>query len=223
MIDPAAIHDTSKTPTEEIGMGSPGTGPGGKSLRSPGMNFNTFDAAEVALGLRKNFRFSPDHGGYTFLQSVEFDVPADTGNMGTRADRFNADEMVGDTGVSSPRHGDYTNSGFDRGHGAAQELSGGDVDVAAALRTMTNVWPQDPHSNQHGDYRGAENAYKALKQQNPDSWVRIRVSATYGNPPRLIAGGAGRQTAVPESFTVTAVIEHPDGSVVQQVIANMPN
>ncbi len=201
-----------QTITEEIGLGSPGTGPGGKSLRSTSMNYNTFDAAEVALGLRKDYRASPEHGGYQYLQSVEFDVPSVTGNEGTRGDRFGNDEMIDSMGIKYPKHDDYTGTGFDRGHGAAQELSGGDEAVARALQTMSNIWPQTPDTNQHGGYRQLENFYKDVKAQNPGAHVRVQIVGTYGSPPTLVTAPSGARLAVPAAFEATITIERADGS-----------
>lgn len=201
-----------QTISEETGLGSPGTGPGGQSMRSTGMNYNKFDAAEVALGLRKDYRASPEHGGYQYLQSVEFDVPSVTGNQGTRGDRFGNDEMIDSIGINYPKHDDYTGTGFDRGHGAAQELSGGDEAVARALQTMSNIWPQTPDTNQHGGYRQLENFYKDVKAQNPGAHVRVQIVGTYGSPPTLVTAPSGARLAVPAAFEATITVEKPDGS-----------
>jgi DNA/RNA endonuclease G (NUC1) len=52
-----------------------------------------------------------------------------------------------ENGFSLPDHGDYTNSGYDRGHMAPNADFNNTRENALATFFMANIWPQTPHVN----------------------------------------------------------------------------
>ncbi len=209
------------SPESERAVGSPGTAKHGESESRTHENYRLYTPAEVALGLRTDF--SPEHHGY--IRSVEFEVPNEVGNFGTRGDRFNQDQLLNEINVEHMTHETLTNTNTERGHAAAQQLSGGDPDVAAALMTISNIWPmrgRGPTGVNQGDYRQFEERYIDFKAANPDSRVTVRVEAVVGANPTFITGQDGRQTLVPDAFDTTITITPPDGPP-QVIPLQIPN
>jgi hypothetical protein len=192
-------------------LGSPGTARHGESESRSGTNLRVFDAAEVALSMRTNY--SSEHGGY--LRWVEFDVPAVTGNLGTRPKRFNQNDLLNAIGVEHPAHEGLTNTMSERGHAVAQQNSAGDPDVAAALMVTTNMWPMSgrgPTGVNQGAYKNFESAYIALKADNPGSSVHIRVEAVVGTSPQFVQGALGNPVLSPDAFNITVTFTPKPGA-----------
>ncbi len=207
---------------QETNVGSPGTGPTGKSGSRVGTSFNLFDAAEVALSLRKEY--SSEHRGH--LRSVEFEVPSKVGNEGTRDDRFGRDSFLKNKKIQQPSHDDYTGLSVERGHGAAQQLSGGDPVVAAALMVMTNVWPmrgKGPTGVNQGAYKAFEDSYIKLKMDNPNSTVRVKVVAVIKDKPTFIKTQSGKDILVPDAFETTVTFIPHDQRPITQTKLTIPN
>jgi hypothetical protein len=184
------------------------------------MRLHLFDAAEVALALRKNI--SPEHGVY--LKWVEFEVPAVVGNFGTRPRAFRLDEGIAALGIEQPAHADLTGTGTERGHAVAQELSGGDPDVARALMVTSNMWPMTGLGStgvNQGAYRDFERAYVALKADNPGSSVHIRVAAVVGEP-RFVQRN-GRAVLWPRAFDITVTFTSAQGGAPLNIRFTLPN
>jgi hypothetical protein len=200
-------------PESERAVGSPGTASFGESESRAGIRLREYDAAEIASELRLRKDYSPEFGGY--LRSVEFDVPSQIGNFKTRPKRFEQDEPLNTISVEHPTHQDLTNTNYERGHAAAQQLSGGDPDVAEALMITTNMWPMrgnGPEGINQGQYKEFEDDYIALKAEHPGSEVHIRVEAVVSETPRFITGSAGRKVLAPEAFVITVTFTEPGGS-----------
>jgi len=205
------------------GSGSPGTGPTGTSEVRTGMNYNVYNAAEVALGGR--WDYDPELNA---LRSVEFDVPATVGNEGTRGDRFGQEETMLDIDVRQPSHESHTASGHERGHAAAQQLSGGDPDVAETLMIMSNVWAMEglgATGVNQGAYKAVEDHYIAVKAQNPEADIRVRVVAEFGSPPRTFTPtrGAPRPVAIPDAFVITILVTPLGGQPEPVQTVRVPN
>jgi hypothetical protein len=197
-------------PESERAVGSPGTARHGESESRTGENYRLFNAPEVALGLRTDF--SPEHGGY--IRSVEFSVPDVVGNFGTRPKRFSTDAMLNDINVEHMTHGTLTGTQTERGHPVAQQLSGGDPDVAAALMTTSNIWPMRGRGStgvNQGVYKQFEDNYISLKSANPNAEVHVRVEAVVGTTPDFITNARGQRALVPEAFDITITLTPPTG------------
>ncbi|MDR3573036.1 MAG: DUF4157 domain-containing protein [Anaerolineaceae bacterium] len=205
---------SQNAPESGRAVGSPGTAGFGESESRSGMHLREYDAAEMAPELRIRKDYSPEYGGY--LRSVEFDVPAKTGNFGTRPDKFNKDEALKPISVEHPKGQDLNKSDYELGHAAAQQLSGGDPDVARALMVTTNMWPMKGLGSEginQGQYKEFEDDYIALKAEHPDSEVHIRVEAIVSETPRFITGSTSRKVLAPEAFVITVTVTSPDGSL----------
>jgi hypothetical protein len=197
------------------GSGSPGTGPTGVSEARSGINFNLYNEAEVALGGR--WDYDPR---MNVLRSVEFDVPRAVGNVGTRPERFGQEQTMTEIGIRQPSHEAFTGSGKERGHGAAQQLSAGNPDVAGALMRMSNVWAMEglgATGVNQGAFKAAEDHYIAVKAANPEADIRVRIDAELGSPPKTFTPSQGLPTpvVVPEAFVMTIFVTPPGGRPLQ--------
>jgi hypothetical protein len=168
------------------GSGSPGTGPDQRSEARTGIHYNEYNAAEVALGAR--WDYDPK---LSVLRSVEFDVPARVGNEGTRGKHFSQESTMAEIGIGQATHESFVGADAERGHGAAQQLSGGDPEVAKALMTMSNVWAMEGKGStgvNQGAFKAVEDQYISVKAANPDAAVRrphrgrTRLAASHVHP-----------------------------------------
>jgi len=110
---------------------------------------------------------------------------------GDRPSRFAEDTRT----LSRIDHGDYTNSGFDRGHLAPNYAISTRYGVAAQRETflMSNIVPQKPDMNQ-GPWRILEETISDYAQRFDEVWVI--TGPLYDDRPTFI----GPQVEVPDSF-----------------------
>jgi endonuclease G len=98
--------------------------------------------------------------------------------------------------------GDYTNSGYDRGHLTASEDRGKSIEDNSATFLMTNIIPQSPDNNR-GAWKNLEEYCRNLVEEGKELYI--------------IAGGQGTKTTlnngkvtVPQStWKIVVVLERP--------------
>jgi endonuclease G len=107
----------------------------------------------------------------------------------------NLSKLIGTPNV--PVHGDYTNSGYDRGHLAPADDFDDDQARLNGTFVTSNISPQVPHLNQHGAWRKSELYGKELAIKY-DSVTIFCGPLFYGTNHKTI--GSSRKIAVPEAF-----------------------
>jgi len=87
--------------------------------------------------------------------------------------------LLTENGYSLPWHGDYYDSGYDRGH-MAPNADFNDTDENAALTFfIANIWPQTPHVNR-SSWLITENETRRLAWEYLIVWVTIIVDEFSG-------------------------------------------
>ncbi len=110
--------------------------------------------------------------------------PVDSLASPPRPQRFNPDPAV-----KSPKHDDYTNSGYDRGHMAPNFAMATRYGAAAQQETFltSNICPQRPSLNQ-GAWRDVEHRIAAVYAQRYPVWVIIGALPERSAKNRLPSG-----------------------------------
>ena len=122
-----------------------------------------------------------------------------------RPSRFSVDPET----LAQISHGDYTNSGYDRGHMAPNEAISESYGRDAQLQTfmMSNVVPQDPDLNQ-GPWRIFEEFLIEQTKTTDDLWVI--TGPIYDTDIELLPN---EQIEIPDMF-FKVVIDEVDGRIV---------
>jgi hypothetical protein len=184
--------------------GSPGTGPDGRSFSRAGESYNEYNAAEVALGMR----FDHQDGE---LLSVEFDVPLDPGNLGTReGESFTLDPYLRAIDADQLRSSSLIGLDYERGHAVAQANSEGDEEVAQELMRTSNVWAmrgKEADGVNQGTYKSVETYLTQVANTYPDSIVRVRIEGIRDDPAVFDIGLDGNPILVPKEFVFTVAVD----------------
>jgi DNA/RNA endonuclease G (NUC1) len=83
-------------------------------------------------------------------------------------------ELLAENGYSLPRHSDFTNSGYDRGHMAPNADFNDTYENALATFFIANIWPQTPNVNRV-EWLKTENETRRLASIHSSVWVMIIV------------------------------------------------
>jgi DNA/RNA endonuclease G (NUC1) len=83
-------------------------------------------------------------------------------------------ELLAENGYTLPRHGDFTNSGYDRGHMAPNADFNDTYENALMTFFIANIWPQTPYINRI-EWLKTENETRQLASQYSSVKVIIIV------------------------------------------------
>jgi DNA/RNA endonuclease G (NUC1) len=72
--------------------------------------------------------------------------------------------LLGQHGYTLPKHGDYTKSGYDRGHMAPNADFNNTLENALSTFFTANIWPQTPRANR-ADWLKTENEARRLARE----------------------------------------------------------
>lgn len=138
-----------------------------------------------------------------------------------RQDDFRPDEALPE-GWERVRHGDYTGSGYDRGHlTPSADRTRSEADNSATF-LMTNIVPQTPENNR-GVWKELEEYARDLVEQGKELYV---VAGVYGNSKQI---GAGKVSVPSHTWKAMLVLDRPNAGLnsvreTSRVIAiNIPN
>ena len=123
--------------------------------------------------------------------------PVDSLETPPRPPRFNSDPAV-----NSPRHDDYTGSGYDRGHMAPNFAIASRYGREAQIETFytSNICPQRPGLNR-GPWRDIEHRVAKIYGQRETVWVVIgAIPAAPGAPALENKGGKPTGISIPTAF-----------------------
>ncbi|MEO1132771.1 MAG: DNA/RNA non-specific endonuclease [Cyanobacteria bacterium J06639_1] len=122
-----------------------------------------------------------------------------------RQDDFRPDESL-PAGWERVRHGDYTGSGYDRGHFApSADRTRSEADNSATF-LMTNIVPQTPENNR-GVWKELEEYARDLVGQGKELYV---VAGVYGTSKRI---GEGKVTVPSHTWKVMLVLDRPNAGL----------
>jgi len=131
--------------------------------------------------------------------------PVDSLETPPRPARFNADPAV-----KSPRHDDYTGSGYDRGHMAPNFAIASRFGREAQIETFltSNISPQRPELNR-GPWRDIEHRVAKIYAQRHPVWVVIgAIPPAPGAPLLENKGGKPTGISIPSAFYHILVSDH---------------
>ena len=118
-----------------------------------------------------------------------------------------------DAGFQLPYHGDFTNSGFDRGHMAPNSHFNDTLENSRLTFFIGNIWPQTPRVNRSGEWYHHE---QVIDPENAQEYGYIRIEIIVTEFSDMQIGNPERPISVPASFHRTAY--RPDGSVIYYII-----
>jgi len=131
--------------------------------------------------------------------------PVDSFNTPPRPSRFNPDPAV-----KSPRHDDYTGSGYDRGHMAPNFAIASRYGREAQIETFltSNISPQRPGLNR-GPWRDIEHRVAKIYAQKHPVWVVIGAIPPEPGAP-MLENKSGKPTgiSVPPAFYHIIISNH---------------
>jgi len=132
-------------------------------------------------------------------------APVDSLATPPRPSRFSIDPAV-----KSPKHDDYTHSGYDRGHMAPNFAIASRFGAAAQKETFltSNICPQRPDLNQ-GPWRDVEHRIAAIYAQRYPVWVIIGPLPP-ASPSDQIIDAKGKPTgiSIPSGFYHIIISDH---------------
>lgn len=120
--------------------------------------------------------------------------PAQLKGSASRSKSFPADVLLG---TFSPKHGDYTGSGFDRGHQAPAADAKFDQAVMTESFYMSNMSPQVGIGFNRGQWKYLEEAVRAWVLCGGHDDVIVMTGPVYGASTRTISA---RRIRVPEAY-----------------------
>lgn len=134
-----------------------------------------------------------------------------------RQDDFRPDESL-PAGWERIRHGDYTGSGYDRGHMTpSADRTRSEADNSATF-LMTNIIPQTPENNR-GPWKELEEYARDLVRQGKELYV---VAGVYGKGDRI---GDGKVTAPTHTWKAILVLDR-SGDITEKsriIAVDIPN
>jgi hypothetical protein len=197
-----------------------------------------YSAAETGLSLRYG---DPDPALNGAPRWAEFDIPRERGNVDAQGKNTRPKSFA--QGESNLSHGDFTGSGYERGHIAGQENSKANIDddlglpglgpefaagvqrdIARDLMTMSNVWAMKGYGSEgvnQGVFRDAEVRLGELKDERPDADLRAKIEAVFADPPDFAVGTSGEQIPVPIAFELTVTEASASDQFERSVIEHM--
>jgi endonuclease G len=226
----AVLDHDGKTPPPRAGAETPAPAPGGRPASNRGRQISPHlalgvpsdaDPSDDQLLLKPQYAlsFNPKRNGANWvgwnLNASHF------GPAPRHPGKFLVDEQL-PAGAYRPRHEDYTDSGFDRGHMVRSEERTATPEDNRATFLLTNILPQT-HDLNAGPWLRLEEHCQELTKKGKELY--IVAGPIYGaNPPRI-----GRGIAVPEAFfKAVAVLGHGQGAAdvgpsTRVIAVRMPN
>jgi endonuclease G len=166
--------------------------PSGATPNSDNRNNYLMEKPEYALSYN-NSKGIPNWVSWQLNQSWLGNAP--------RQNNFRPDEQL-PKGWYRVKPGDYTNSGYDRGHMTASEDRGKSVQDNSATFLMTNIVPQSPDNNR-GAWKNLEDYSRSLVKEGKELYI---IAGSQGTKTTLSSG----KVRVPQrTWKIVVVLERP--------------